>query len=284
MSFLLSALSALLYGCGDFLGGFASRKERVLSVMVVSQAAGLALMIACLPFAERAWPGLRELAFGALSGLGGALGLFMLYRGLSLGEAAVVSPVSAVVAALLPIAYGAAAGERPSLPALAGAALCVPAIILLTRGGPADEGRRAHATRRTLLHGLCAGTGFGLFFIFVSLAGKGAGQRSLWPLVAARSASIAVFLAVAAARRERISVSRANLASVLGAGLMDMGANVLFLVASRLGLLMLASAVTSLYPAPTVVLARVFTRERMGFLRVAGIVLAIGGCALIAVG
>ncbi len=284
MSFLLSALSAILYGCGDFLGGFASRKERILPVMVVSQAAGLALMIACLPFAERAWPGLRELAFGALSGLGGALGLFMLYRGLSLGEAAVVSPVSAVVAALLPIAYGAARGERPSLIALAGAALCVPAILLLTRQGPARDGRRVHATRRSLLHGLGAGAGFGLFFILVSLAGKGAGERSLWPLVAARAASIAVFLAVAAARRERLSVSRGSLASVLGAGVMDMGANVLFLLASRLGLLMLASAVTSLYPAPTVVLARVFSKERMGPLRVAGIVLAIGGCALIAIG
>lgn len=277
MSVFLSLLSALLYGCGDFMGGFCSRRERVLPVMAISQAAGLVLAFALLPIIGFSAPSGPSLLIGALGGLGGALGLYALYRGISKTIVAIVSPSSALVSALLPLAYGALRGERPSAIALVGALVCLPAVILLSWGG---LGHRlgAREARSALLHGVLAGIGFGFFFIAISET------DGFLPLVAARSTSICCFLAAAAIRRERLRVTKASLAMVLAAGLADMGANVAFLLASRAGLLMLASAVSSLYPAPTVVLARCFMGQRLGWQRLAGLALAIAGTALIALG
>jgi drug/metabolite transporter (DMT)-like permease len=281
MSAFLSAISALLYGTGDFLGGFASRRERLLPVMILSQAAGLLVAIAFLPVFGFAFPGSRVLAMGALSGLAGALGLALLYRGLGHSLVAIVSPTSALVAALLPLAFGAATGERPSVLSLAGAAACLPAILLLSLGGEKRGPGGANARIRALLIGAGAGFGFGLFFILLAGSGDSGG---IWPLIAARFSSIGIFLGIAAMRRENLRIGKNSLAFTLAAGVLDMGANIAFLAASRLGLLMLASAVTSLYPAPTVILARVFMGQKLGPARAAGLALAIAGCALIAIG
>lgn len=277
MSVILSALSALLYGVADFSGGLASRREKVLSVMAISQMAGLAFALLCLPILGFSAPSPRALLYGALAGLGGAFGLFMLYRGLGRTVVAIVSPTSALLSALIPLGFGALFGERPSALALSGAALCLPAIFLLSRErGKASDPAMA---RSALLHGIGAGAGFGLFFVLLSRSG---GEGDIWPLVASRFASIGLFLSAALARREALRISKGSLAFVLAAGVLDMGANMAFLMASRLGLLMLASAITSLYPAPTVLLARVFMKQRLGPGRLAGLALAIAGTALIA--
>jgi drug/metabolite transporter (DMT)-like permease len=281
MPALLSALSALLYGTGDFLGGFSSRRERLLPVMIVSQGAGLLIALAFLPVLGFAPPGIGVIAMGALSGLAGALGLALLYHGLGHSLVAIVSPTSALVAALLPLAFGAVTGERPSALSLAGAAICLPAILFLSLGGAKGENAGSRPRVRALLLGAGAGAGFGLFFILLAESGDSGG---IWPLIAARVSSIGVFLGIAALRRENLRIGKGSLAFTLSAGILDMGANVAFLAASRMGLLMLASAVTSLYPAPTVVLARIFMGQRLGPARVAGLVLAISGCALIAMG
>jgi drug/metabolite transporter (DMT)-like permease len=279
MPVILAALSALFYGCGDFAGGLATRKGRVLSVMAVSQIAGLAFAILCLPFLSPDWPGARAIAFGALGGVSGAFGLFMLYRGLGRTVVAIVSPSSALLAAAIPLAAGAVLGERPAGIALAGAAICLPAIILLSmEKGPGGD---AKTSRSALLHGIGAGLGFGFFFILISKAGDGSG---LWPLIAARFSSIGIFLLVAAARKESLRPVNGSRRLVVAAGVLDMAANIAFLLSSRLGFLMIASAVTSLYPAPTVILARVFMGQKLGPARVAGLALAIAGTALIAMG
>jgi drug/metabolite transporter (DMT)-like permease len=278
MSVLLSALSALLYGVADFSGGFASRKEKVLPVMAISQIAGLAFALVILPLIGFGAPSLRSLGYGAVAGLGGAFGLFMLYRGLGRTVVAVVSPTSALLSALIPLGFGAAFGERPSLLALAGAALCLPAIFLLSRERACAADPKL--TRSALLHGMGAGLGFGLFFVLLSRAGG----TDLWPLIGARSASILVFVCFALGRREGLKIGKGNIGFTLAAGILDMGANIAFLMASRLGLLMLASAVTSLYPAPTVLLARIFMGQKFGPGRLAGLVLAVAGTALIAMG
>jgi drug/metabolite transporter (DMT)-like permease len=279
MPIFLSALSALLYGVADFSGGFASRREKVLPVMAISQTAGLAVALICLPFIGFTAPPPGALAFGALAGLAGAFGLFMLYRGLGRTVVAIVSPTSALLSAIIPLIAGAALGERPSAIALAGAALCLPAVFLLSRerGAAADP----KLARQALLHGLGAGLGFGLFFVLLSRSGGGNG---LWPLISARAASILVFACFALGRREGLKIGKGNIGFTLAAGILDMGANIAFLMASRLGLLMLASAVTSLYPAPTVLLARIFMGQKFGPGRLAGLVLAVAGTALIAMG
>jgi drug/metabolite transporter (DMT)-like permease len=93
-----------------------------------------------------------------------------------------------------------------------------------------------------------------------------------------------MILTVMALRREPLKLRPASLGFAATAGLLDMGANIAFLLASRSGLLMLSSAITSLYPAPTVILAWIFLKQRLSWPRMAGLAMAIAGCALIAIG
>ncbi|MBL8968693.1 MAG: EamA family transporter [Spirochaetaceae bacterium] len=297
----IALLSALLFGTGDFLSGLAARRAGLKRTMLVTQAAGLVLLLAAAPLASSAAPTAADLAWGALAGLCGALGLSALYRGLAEGLAAVVAPVSALVAALLPVLFGAILGERPSATALVGGALCIPAIVLLSwEGGGQAEGGRAKAS---LAVGALAGLFLGVFYVAISRTSGGSG---LWPLVAARSAALAAIAVAAALGLPLLAGAPAGSGDAtpakpgpargpargpglllrhwpaLAGGAFDASANIAFLVASRSGLLMIVSVVSSLYPAPTVLLARVFFKQRIGPARAAGLVLALAGVALVA--
>ncbi len=276
MSVLLAALSALCYGAADFSGGFAARRSQLVPVLVTSQAAGALLAFAFVLASGEAAPAGLDLAWGAVAGVAGAVGLALLYRGIAGGLVAVVSPTAALVGATIPVAFGVLSGERPSPAALAGSAVCLPAILLLSweRGEVANR----HALRSARGHALLSGTFIGLFFIALARSSPGSG---LWPVLAARGASITLLVAAAFLSRQPLAVSRAGALPTIVAGVADMAANVLFLLATREGLLSLAVIVASLYPAPTVVLARMFFRERIPTLRVVGLGLAVAGIALI---
>lgn len=276
MSLLLAALSALCYGAADFSGGFAARRSPLVPVLVTSQAAGALLALVFVLASGEALPAGRDLAWGAAAGVAGAAGLALLYRGIAGGLVAIVSPTAALVGAAIPVAFGILSGERPSPAGLAGAALCLPAILLLSweRGGVADR----RALRSALAHALLSGAFIGLFFVALARSAPGSG---LWPVLAARGASISLLVVAAVASRQRLTVSGPGALPAVVAGLADMAANVLFLLAVREGLLSLAVIVASLYPAPTVLLARVFFREHIPPVRALGLALAVGGIALI---
>jgi drug/metabolite transporter (DMT)-like permease len=275
MSVLLAALSALCYGAADFSGGFAARRSPLVPVLVTSQTAGTLLALTFVLASGEAVPAGRDLAWGAAAGVAGAVGLALLYRGIAGGLVAIVSPTAALVGAAIPVAFGILSGERPSPAALAGSALCLPAILLLSWvRGVADR----RALRSALAHAVLSGTFIGLFFIAVAGSSPGSG---LWPILAARGASVTLLVAAAFLSRQRLAVSRAGALPTLVAGVTDMAANVLFLLATREGFLSLAVIVASLYPAPTVLLARVFFREHIPPVRALGLALAVAGIALI---
>jgi len=277
MVVLFAGLSALAYGVADFCGGFASRRSPVLSVLFVSQAMGALLVLILIAAMGGGFPMPRDLAWGFLAGLTGSFGLFLLYRGIARSIVAIVSPASAVVGAVLPVVFGLALGERPPVPAVLGCALCLPAILLLSwegRGEPHGQG----AARAALGYGILAGLSFGGFFIFISRTGHGAGA---WPLVAARVASLSAFGAAMLVSRQRLRIEPGARVLTLAAGATDMGANFLFLLAAHAGMLSLAAVIASLFPAPTVLLARVFLRQRVPPVRMAGLALALAGVALI---
>jgi drug/metabolite transporter (DMT)-like permease len=278
MPLILAGLSALMYGFADFAGGHASSKSHVLSVVVLSQSVGLVMALAAIALMRTPFPARADLLWGAVAGLAGAVGLVALYRGIASSIVAIVSPVSALVGALAPVAFGFALGERLSGITLAGAALCVPAILLLSWSGPGKSDGRA--LRAAFAHGIAAGLGFGGFFIAISRTSAASG---LWPLVTSRCASITLILAIMAASKRKPRLERGGRLSALGSGFADMGANILFLFAARSGLLTLVSVIVSLYPAPTVLLGRVFFRQRVSPARAAGLGLAIAGVALISV-
>jgi len=275
MSVILAGLSALFYGVADFAGGFASRKSALSSVLAFSQFSGALLALVFILATGQALPSTRDLAFSFAAGLAGLVGLFTLYRGISKSIVAIVSPLAALVSAAVPVAFGLIRGERPSSLALAGAALCLPAIFLLSwqKSGSAD----AMKLKSAVAHGLIAGLGFGFFFIAISLTDSNSG---LWPVFCARLLSLALVVGSLLVSRQKLSLARESLPWTIGAGIADMSANIFFLLASRSGLLSLVSVVSSLFPAPTVILARVLLRESIPPIRVAGLVLAIAGVAL----
>jgi len=277
MALLLAGFSALLYGIADFSGGFAAQRSRLLPVLVLSQLLGTVVALAALGFLGQSQPSAKDLLWGFLAGLTGSMGLFMLYGGIANSIVAIVSPTSAVVGAIIPVLFGLFLGDRPSTTAIVGSLFCLPAILLLT-WEQGSEGPRQLPVKRALGYGILAGLGFGIFFTTLSRAGSGSG---VWPLVAARVASISAFVVVMLATREPFRVARGGIAPALVAGAADMGANILFLLASQSGMLSLVAIVTSLFPAPTVLLARLFLHQRIPPVRMAGLALALAGVALI---
>ncbi len=288
MSLFLAGLSALLYGIADFFGGFSADRNSTLSVVIVSQFAGVLVALAAIFFIPAA-PLASDFLWGLLAGVSGALGLLTLYRGIAKSIVSIVSPVSALLSALLPMLFGLLIGERPSGIGLGGAALCLPAIVLLSMGSarPTDgtasaPGRPVSSAGRTvrsaLAQGCLAGLGFGVFFIALSRTSPASG---LWPVVFSRGSSLLFVLALAGIRREPVRIAKGSLVCTVCGGAADMGANIAFLLASRTGLLTLASIISSLYPVPTVLLGCIVFKEKIPLPRLIGLVLAVAGVALI---
>lgn len=282
----LALAAAASWGASDFLGGITERRSPGASVAFASQLVGLAALVMVTPVvAGTARPG--DLAWGAAAGVGGAAGVALLYHGLAVGLMSVVAPVTAVGAASIPVVFGLATGERPPLAALAGVVLALAAVAMLcafpgpgaSTGVPDGErgpGTARAATRRAgLLAGVGSGVGFGVFFVCLERAGDGAG---LWPLVGARTCSVLVLGSVLVATGRPLLRSGAG-AAIVVVGVLDVLANVLYLLATRRGLLSIVALLASLYPAATVVLARVVLSERLS--RVQAVGLAGAGAAVL---
>jgi drug/metabolite transporter (DMT)-like permease len=275
VSNLLALASALAYGTADFLGGFATRSRHVMTVLAVSHGVGL-VMIFGLASVLGGRATSSDLVLGAVAGLAGLLGLGFFYWSLAIGTMSVVAPLTAATGAVVPVAVGLGLGERPGMVALLGAALAVVAIVLVGSGDPTLWLENPAAGRRSLVGALVAGIGFGLFFVVLSRVGDEAG---LWPLVAARVASVAAIALLLV--RWRGTASSGSLVPAALAGVFDMAANAFVLVAFRDGLLMIVSVLAALYPAVTVLLARFVLEERMRRAQLAGLALAVTAVAMI---
>jgi drug/metabolite transporter (DMT)-like permease len=280
MEVALGALVALAYGTGDFLGGISSKRLTTVTVLLVSQAVGLAVAIVLVVALRDAPPAAHVFVLSAVAGVVAVMALGLLFRGLALGRMSVVAPLSAIGGGVLPVVWGLIRGERPSALALAGVGLALVAVVIVGRGAEHDP-TRAVSPRWELMLGGGAGLGFGVVFILFSEAANASGSGR-WPVFIARCASVPVIAAVGVALGGFSPVGRSDIAPVAGAGLFDVGANVLILLAVRRGLISLVAPVAALYPAMTVVLARFVLHERIGRQRLAGLAVGLVGLALIA--
>lgn len=284
MAVILGLLVAATYGAADFFGGLSSKRASVPAVVVVSQLAGLPLLAVLVVVVGGTLTG-RVVGIGAAAGVFGGIGLVGLYRGLASGPMSVVAPITAVGAALVPVVWGLIDGERPARPALAGVALALVAVALISRSddpaaGTAGEAGGSRGDRSGLLLAVVAGIGFGMVFVLLSTTGEDSG---FWPLAAGRLISIPLLAAGTVLTGRSFTVtSRRALFTVVGAGVLDASANALFLLASRAGLLALVAPLSALYPASTVLLARIVLDERLGGLQVTGLALAGAGVVLMA--
>ena len=281
MPVVLAIFGALSYGAGDFLGGIATKRIREsLGVVAVSSGVGVVIVFLLLPFTSGEAT-VADMAWGAAAGVAGGIGVTVFYRALAAGVMSIVAPVTAVTSAVIPVAAGLAFGERPGAVALAGVGLAIVAVALLSHE-TAGAKERAHASLRAVLPAaLLAGVGFGAFFILLDRTGDGAG---LWPLLASRSTTLLLTAGIGVAAHRSLAIPVGSRAAVLGTGVLDMAANVLFLVATREGLLALVAVVVSLYPASTIALAQLVLGERFERHQLVGVAAAAVAVALIAAG
>jgi uncharacterized membrane protein len=278
---LLALASAAMYGLSDFIGGIVSRRASVWQVAVVTQMAAVVIVgAAALLGGTRAEPG--DLAWGAIAGIGTGTGTAFLYRGLSSGRMGVVAPLSAVGAALIPVATGIVIGERPPLLTWIGIGAAIPAIWLVsTAADPVDVGGRSHSLGEGVVDGLVAGVGFGLMF---SALGQVSDRAGLAPLALAEVTSIPSIVLLATVMGHAWVPRQPTAWWGLAVGALAAAAAVLFLLASQSGLLTVAAVLSSLYPVFTVMLAASVLRERIHAPQAIGLVLAVVAVALVAIG
>jgi drug/metabolite transporter (DMT)-like permease len=276
----LGLSSSLFWGLGDFLGGLQSRRVRVLAVLLVSQASGLAAIAIGIAIARPEAPPLVDLWPAAAAGLAGAIALSAFYRALAIGTMSIVAPISATGAAV-PVVVGIAGGDRPAALQLAGIVAAVVGVVLASRelDEPHPEG---HVPERTSIAlALVAALGFGTFFVGMD---AGADASVPWALVANRVASVTAVLLVVGAARVPLPGSPRRLAPLVLVGLLDAGANGLYAWGSTEGLVSVVAVLGSLYPVATVLLARLVLGERVRRVQEVGIVAALAGVVLIAAG
>jgi uncharacterized membrane protein len=274
VGYLLALTSAAAYGAGDFIGGIVARRANAIAATLLSQLAGLVVLVAVLPALPSAAPARPDFIWGAVAGLAGGIGVALLYRALAVGVMAVVAPITAVCAVTIPVMFSLVLGERPPATVLVGIGVALVAIVLVSQESRDSATNSARASAGVSL-ALLSGVAIGLFFLALARTSAEAG---LWPLVAARSLSVVFFTIVALAGGSSLRLGKPTLVLAAGGGVLDMLANVLYLLATRYGSLSVIVTLSSLYPASTVVLARVFLGERMNARQTAGI-----ACAFVAV-
>jgi drug/metabolite transporter (DMT)-like permease len=272
-------MAALAYGTSDFAAGVASRRFAPGPVTAVAQIFGLLTAAVALVLFPGVGPTAVVLGWGAISGLGSAMGTLSLYHGLSVGRMGVVATLSAVLTAVIPAVVGLASGDHLSIPAEAGIAIAIPAIALVSWQRKPNDGT---ATRAGLVFGVLAGLGFTLLFIALDRAGTRSGA---WPLLPGQAVSVLLVAPFAVhALASSGKPSRSAGALTIGAGVVSGTANLLFLAATGRGQLAIVAVLTALYPAVTVLMARVFLAERWTRLQAAGLLTAAAAIALISGG
>lgn len=311
LAVLLALTAAVSFGGSDYTAGLAAREVGVLRATLAVQAVYAALLMCVVPFASSQLPSAPSLGWGAAAGVGGVAGAMALYLGFRYAAFSVASPVSAVVAAGFSVAAGLLSGERPGALSLAGIALTVPAIVALSasaagqatspaegsgaaaepvvRDGTVDPAAAHGETRGGLagrqfvgvMCGLASGVAFGVFLIGLNRAGSG---TDLWPAGVAALVGV-VPVACLAARAGELGPPPPGTRRLCGlTGALAASGTISYFLATHRGLLAVTAVIYSLYPAGTIVLARVLSGERLTMARTSGLFLAAASVALIAAG
>lgn len=255
LGIILSLISAATWGGGDFFGGLSTRKHDQYAVLVVSAAAGILVLIICTLIWPEPFPVWPLGLWAVLAGLSGVIGLGTLYKALSLGHSAVVAPTSAVIGAALPVIFGMTINGFPETIKLAGFGLAFIGIWMVSR----VSGESGKVTSNSLLMAVLAGIGFGGFYIFITLAGP---KSTFTPLIISRT-TFFVTTSILMITLHRKMGRAIWSPTVWMTGLFDAGGNALYMLAKQFTRIDVAVVLSSLYPAMTVILSRIFLKERI---------------------
>jgi drug/metabolite transporter (DMT)-like permease len=279
----LGLLSAIVYGSADFVGGVAARRIGALRVTAVGAVSGLVLLFLSLPLVGGAWTP-AGIGWGALSGVIGSVAVFLLYACLAIGPMSILSPLTAVISAIVPLTWGLIGGDRFAPIGYVALGVALIAVVLV---GFVPERGAVRPSGRALLMAVGAGVFIGAFLILLDQTPADSG---VVPLIANRAVNGAIMwsvvgLVVLRARTrapggDRFTAPGAGLAAA--SGVLDASANVLILIGLRAGDLSTMSVLVALYPAGTIILAAIVLRERIAPVQWVGLALAVGAAGMLA--
>ncbi|MBF4634847.1 DMT family transporter [Agreia pratensis] len=289
----LGLVGAFVYGSADFLGGLASKRLSPFAVTGIAAFSGLVVLLAVYPLVGGEWS--ADAAFwGSISGLSGAIGISLLYACLAIGPMSILSPLTAVVSAVVPLAVGLSRGDALKPVGYVALALALIAVVLV---GFVPEKGAVRPTLRGVLMAIGSGATIGIFLVAIDIAPADSG---LVPLMFNRAVNGIIMVAIvvttlAVARRRSDAAARPPAASdaparaglrtalllALACGVADAAANGLILTGLRLGELSVMSVLVALYPAGTIVLAALVLKERIAHLQIVGLVLAIAAAGML---
>lgn len=276
---VLALGASLCWGIANFFGGLMSRSRALLVVLLCTQTAAVTLLATIIVLSDTRFPGAAGLAAAAAAGVTGLIGIASLYRGMAIGTVSIIAPVAATGSAV-PVIFGLATGERPGALQMAGIAVALTGVVLASRRQVADgPGRRVGAS---VGFGLAAALGFGFVFVGLDHAIETAGVT--WTVLTARAVQLTLLVAIALALRPPLPPSPRALLPLLAIGVVDVTATLQFSLATTHGLLSIVAVVGSLFPAVSVLLARVILDERLSRVQGAGVLATLAGTAAISAG
>jgi len=305
-SVILGLTGAFVYGAADFFGGIAARRISALKVTAIGAASGLVLLLLLLPLTGGTWS-VQAVTLGALTGISGALAISLLYACLAIGPMSILSPLTAVISAMVPLTAGVLRGDR--LPPLGYLALAL-ALLAVVLVGFVPDRKAVRPSAKALAMAVGAGALIGVFLIVIDLTPSDSG---VVPLIANRTvnatvmfSTIGVLALLASRRRRRADAAASARADAAGpgpasastpgrlarwspglrlaivGGTLDATANVLILLGLRAGDLSIMAVLTAMYPAGTIILAAVLLKERITPTQGIGLVLALAAAGMLA--
>lgn len=273
-SVLFGLFSAISWGGGDFFGGLASRKTGAYRAVLYGEFLGLLMLFGAASVLREPMLSWQKILLAGAAGAIGSIGLLILYQAMMTGQMSIATPVSALLAAALPVAVGTAMEGLPSLTKLAGFACALAAVWLVAQEySEKTQLMRLSDLRLPLLAGLC----FGTYFIIMHQASD---EAVVWPMVASRSAGMLALLSFLLFRRESWQVTPSAWPLIAVNAIMDVGGNAFYILAGQTGRLDVAAVLSSLYPGTTVLLAWLILKEKINRLQWLGILTALVAIAL----
>lgn len=260
LSILFGLASALSWGAGDFTGGLAARRVGAYRSVFYAELIGIIFLFLMIVLIGETMPGTRTMLFSALAGMMGTVGLMLLYHAMSVGMMSIAAPVSALLAAALPVAVGIFTEGLPDVFTVIGFGFALLAVWMISQSEGGVKDILSHLSDLKLP--LLAGLGFGFYFVLMHEA-TGSGGAVIWPMVFSRAGGMALITTYLLVTRSDWKIGLNALPIISVNGILDLGGNFFFILAGQAGRLDVASVLSSLFPGATVILAWIFLKERL---------------------
>ena len=259
LSILFGLASALSWGAGDFTGGLAARKVGAFRSVFYAEVIGIVFLFIVVGATGESMLNARSALFALTAGALGTIGLMLLYHAMATGVMSIAAPVSALLAAMLPVVVGMFTEGLPDFLTLIGFGFALFAVWMVSQSEGGVKDILSHLSDLKLP--LLAGIGFGFYFVLMHQATSAGG--AFWPMIFSRTGGLTLITTYLLITRSEWKIDVSSLPIISANGILDLGGNFFFILASQAGRLDVASVLSSLFPGATVVLAWIFLKERL---------------------